>query len=1056
MGRLLDAMRKREQDLLDHQARFQVNGAPPKIAEDPQKGYDYILRLNELMNLREKAGNHLTAAFGALTAEQRKEFFGQILSEARIADLAKVGFEQALSKARNQNDGGEAFRAFLSDEKNFGRPANVVLAGIKNLMNAQRRREVQEQLDKEEPNASPARQAEYFFGKLTQGQRDKLYQELVTDARKGEYLSWTLEDAVHSGQIGNLLLNTNGYRPGVSWLDAVEKMEQLMDPQLVEETARKIEEMPRPHLDPNKNITPYAQRISELQEGLSPQDPRSALLERIKGILVYPSLDYLRYLNNKDGALGDTMGLQYSMNAYAFRGTTRYLEQNLAAPLLEKLPHGMSQAEEEHYDPADVQPTRKIAIGTSGVDLEDQEVATLRQKSAGKAMAPEVKQAVHDFMDCINQMGEKSYWNAETVTALEGSPENPTKVSYKQEQGNKKYAFWPLVDAKNALADAVQAGDWEKIRQAEAEYQRRKAITDKMMEAANRTAKVPIFGGNVNSTRPADDGNGLNAVPTEYLEDFAGHSRANGLFLLYAASKNTGIPVDRLLDDPGGALREYGEKFRQEKLLSSQAGKPLGARLVHAFDNSRQLNTTVEWKTNMGLVSRGMNAVNGLIPDEADRVNNLGRNYCAEAAAGYEVGRESIPWQNLSGAKPGQKRMVMQLAMLLPEEEFKLQDLGMALSRNDWLKRLNPLNTIARLKAEHKLDYGAVTARSKELLSQVETAIQAGSGNPAVKIYEYRQAALRNYSQLLRTMPPDQRNTEGCKQMMAHAAQLQNDLVRDQLQDEMVQEDRTEISRELRTLGKKKSGWFLSEEDSPEYTRMMKSIKKLNLKLDLLEGKPLPANLSQKYLDSLQEANVAKLISKAKYDCYNYARLKTKEGKSGIVHAAGKERLRCSLKICERLGRLSTNLDIRPPAVELKDHAKLRVLQGRSSKSWETQNVPEYAARMIYALSLQYRGVPDAQQKSLIDKSLDTAVERIMNKPAFQQMVRNEGATGLAAKIVEGTEALTEAYMKAARQLEQPQAQNQQGPQPSREEKIDFWRRQEDPAAAPENPGLQL
>ena len=111
---------------------------------------------------------------------------------------------------------------------------------------------------------------------------------------------------------------------------------------------------------------------------------------------------------------------------------------------------------------------------------------------------------------------------------------------------------------------------------------------------------------------------------------------------------------------------------------------------------------------------------------------------------------------------------------------------------------------------------------------------------------------------------------------------------------------------------------------------------------------------------------------------------------------------------------------------------------------------------MIYALSLQYRSVPNEQQWNLIDSSLDQAVERILNQPAFRQMVRNEGTKGLADKIVAGTGALTEAYMKAARQVGQHGVQNQAAPQPSKEEKIDFWRQQEDPAAAPQGPALHL
>ena len=74
----------------------------------------------------------------------------------------------------------------------------------------------------------------------------------------------------------------------------------------------------------------------------------------------------------------------------------------------------------------------------------------------------------------------------------------------------------------------------------------------------------------------------------------------------------------------------------------------------------------------------------------------------------------------------------------------------------------------------------------------------------------------------------------------------------------------------------------------------------------------------------------------------------------------------------------------------------------------------------------------------------DCADQKIRSDPAFKKMVRNEGASGLADKIIEGTSRLTDAYMKASEQIRNPQAGKQ--PQRTNQQKIEFWRDSPSPA----------
>ena len=91
---------------------------------------------------------------------------------------------------------------------------------------------------------------------------------------------------------------------------------------------------------------------------------------------------------------------------------------------------------------------------------------------------------------------------------------------------------------------------------------------------------------------------------------------------------------------------------------------------------------------------------------------------------------------------------------------------------------------------------------------------------------------------------------------------------------------------------------------------------------------------------------------------------------------------------------------------------------------------------------------PEKQAEQLKPEKLDAAVKRILKQPAFRQMVRNEGLEGLADKLVQGSGALTDAYMKAARQVEEPQAQGE-APKTTLEQKKEFWANRESPVREP-------
>ena len=807
----------------------------------------------------------LTDAFVRMTPEQRLQFFNETFNEGRKQSLALSHYRSQLMAAENADQRSGGLKAFLADDNNFGKPLAERLPIMEKFLSAEDLAAVDKALG---PNADPAERALRIFKKIDRRQHDRFYEETVSPERKTQYMAEYFENSIRRGSIGDLLLNNTGYQKGKTWIDGVEVMEKLMDPQLVDETVRKIESLVPPQQDPNRTFKPDHGRIEELRAGISPEDPQAqekqALLDRADQILIYPTEDYRQHLDRKTDTIARQQGLQTLVDGYIYTQTTRFLGQAEGGKYLDKLPHAPTSSGYVYYDPVTVIPAHRYHNWPRGVDLNDQEFDAIKNFGKGP-MNPDSRQAILDIVKCFEEIGEKKYWVRGVVGVVEGS-----------EQGDKKYAFWPLVIAKKNLADAVQEGDFDKIRASAAEYDRCKAITDKMMEAANRVSKDPIFCGNLNSTREELDHISPNPMPTEYLEDYAGHSRVNGVFLLYALSKNTGVPVERILDDPAGVMQELAEKHLNDGQLSSQKGKPIGARLVHGFDEKLQTEKKHEWDANQGFLVRALSTAAGFLPTDAERIRQAGQIYGALAAANYAVGRENVLWQALAQASQEKKQIVTQLAMLLPEEEFDLIEAGKKLGQEDWSKQLDPVSAIKRLQKEGKLDYSALVDRSKQILTEADAALPKEDADrdptrelPSLKLYQ--KAALRNYHQIMRTVPPEQRQGEGYKKMAAHAVELQDELIRKSIEeDDSFGQNRETVNEQIRRLETEKTGWFLSSENSPEYTRMVKRVKLFNLKLDMLSGKevtPESTGLNAESLEKFRKADTADLWFAARRAC---------------------------------------------------------------------------------------------------------------------------------------------------------------------------------------------
>ena len=171
---------------------------------------------------------------------------------------------------------------------------------------------------------------------------------------------------------------------------------------------------------------------------------------------------------------------------------------------------------------------------------------------------------------------------------------------------------------------------------------------------------------------------------------------------------------------------------------------------------------------------------------------------------------------------------------------------------------------------------------------------------------------------------------------------------------------------------------------------------------------------------------------------FNYSCLKTKYGKGTILHDDGKARNEASRSTFELLNQLGNRLGIISHAEAYRNRLAMEVLRFRSNSTWEKMNAEQYAAKTICAMSLVYGGAADEMQQQLSDYFMKDSAKELMEKPAFKQMVKDLGPTGLCDAIVKGDGTLTIAYANAAAKLENPKARPSRSALSVQQER-DFW-----------------
>ena len=376
--------------------------------------------------------------------------------------------------------------------------------------------------------------------------------------------------------------------------------------------------------------------------------------------------------------------------------------------------------------------------------------------------------------------------------------------------------------------------------------------------------------------------------------------------------------------------------------------------------------------------------------------------------------------QALAPADPNRKEKLRQAAQVLlvqPQGKTDPGELGEKLAGDHWESAVKPRKAMEREKDTLPID---------KLIARTKANIQDLAETPEQKLL-FTEAALQNCREARIVYRDNDFEGEKEKSFARFTNELQEDIAKHYLTQSKSKELCSNLSEVYRTLIKPKSGFMLTTTNSPEHKTMTKNLRLFNAKLALLQGQKIDdLTLDPEEEKTVRESDLSTLYHNARTGCYNYGCLKTKNGRSSIIHDAGGTRFNSSIEALKQLNELGRQLRLGDPATLLRDSVQTQMLENRRDARWLTEHAADMAAKAIYAQTLLNEGKSwDQQNRLLSGEALLDKVEQIKNQPSFKQMVKSAGAKGLADAMIKGVSHLADLYGQAVRKTaskgEQPE-----------------------------------
>ena len=762
---------------------------------------------------------------------------------------------------------------------------------------------------------------------------------------------------------------------------------------------------------------PYQSRIDQLRKQIHTGDPdakrKRSVLSRAEKILTDATTEYLNYLQKKVSGLGKERldGLDEQVERTMQINIERYLAQEEGGRYKEKLPHVPSVTGRRLYD--------MLFADPSANQLTEEDIAAMRSRPS--PFSSDLKERVLKVSNTMDAIGERFYYNSEAYHTVEGTEEKPIYSMYVPEQSQKMYAFIPLIAIKERVASSLDDDDGLMALEIACDaYDDCKKQMDQIVKTTEK-GWAPLYGSNLESTRSLNPPS-KNRLPVEYAENFVPVCRANGIQLLYGFTKNNEISMKELLDDPVGTIEKSGKNYVENRGLNADGS--LGAKLFRALCRNSAEHYDVNWKKNGMLLTRGIPAVTAMAADRDEAAAVEIAVQMGGTLATMAVKKDFQLWDKLLDANEERKNALYRCVGLLPEQEIDMRSLADLVTSPNYRETTDVTTIVSRLRKEGKLDLSELAKRTDRILSQFE-AEKSRNPNYYKSVFDaeaYRAELFKVYSYMLKSATPEERRSPGFKQLKAVVGRVNEAEWREALKEKKAKTTIGKLNEKINVLNKKKEGAFLSSTNSKEHQRMTKALDRVRYKLRLMQGEEL-SELSEGDRKKLEKMDLADEVRKARYATYEYYRIKEKNGtKSSYVHDVGVERSEAARDTIEALDNLADKLGLRNPAERQLDEDQMLLLENRQDKDWMRKNGGKCLARMVYCMSVHFKGHPVEKEAALLsEQALSGKVDRIcQNSKSFQRMMDKNGLDKLAEAAIEGGGRLTNAYMKAANVERQP------------------------------------
>ena len=609
-------------------------------------------------------------------------------------------------------------------------------------------------------------------------------------------------------------------------------------------------------------------------------------------------------------------------------------------------------------------------------ELTDQDIAAIKNTPS-----PISQTAVEAAEKIYGTMGTLAYTNPNAVV-LAGDMQTfkgqkPDDIFYPGEQGIKYYAFWPLIDKKEALGKAVEEGDLDKIRTAAEEYKKTEDKYTLMMD----TLKDPklggnkLYDGNVNSTRSSTPD-----MPMKFVDDNVTHNQLNSMYCLQSTARNFGVDVMDMVKDPANTTLKAYQNFKEARGIDAKSsiGGKLCWGLQRVETNKETATHFIDYESAWGNYfdaprSRGYSGVVNLEPDPKKRAEYIALGNLGSYAAQEEVLKEVDRFQTMSdiatGKAPnaGEKRSALyRNAALLPSDQFSMEKMADAFRDKKNPERWRTeLDVSAMTKGDNlfKLDYQDLASRTENVLRQHEAEkIESGAYMSAFDPDEYVLNAFSVYSQILANATPDLRGTEDFRAFEQSVKNMPNLVKNPDVKAMMAASLKVAEQPDYFSLTASKNDRVFGKQDSEEYTNMKDSLQLVGEYVNILKKGP---KSEKEALVTGKGGAFAEKLQEAADDCFEYARLKTKNGaKTSFSARSGAARVEESLQALRRVHQLQDEMGLRSPAQKLYDEARLDLLTHRTDKEWMKAHGAETVAKVIHAKRAIDAKIPAKYQKA--------------------------------------------------------------------------------------------